>query len=75
MKGKLLKILSIVLCVVLGIGVIGGGVYLAVYSTNRPSVTIDVSEKDRRNHQRRVGLFVRLCRARTRDLVSRSQKA
>lgn len=45
MKGKLLKILSIVLCVALGIGVIGGGVYLAVYSTNRPSVTINVNDK------------------------------
>lgn len=45
MKGKILKVLCIVLCVALGIGVIGGGVYLAVYSTNRPSVTIDVSEK------------------------------
>ena len=45
MKGKLLKILSIVLCVALGIGVIGGGIYLAVYSTNRPSVTINVNDK------------------------------
>lgn len=45
MKGKLVKTLCILLCVVLGVGIVGGITFLVIDSTNRPSVTINVNDK------------------------------
>ena len=44
-KAKLKKAIRIAVCVVLGLGVVGGGAYLGVYSTNRPSAIVDAAQK------------------------------
>ncbi len=44
-KAKLKKALLITVCAALGLGVVGGGAYLGVYSTNRPCAAVDVAQK------------------------------
>lgn len=44
-KAKLKKALLITVCAALGLGVVGGGAYLGVYSTNRPRAAVDAAQK------------------------------
>lgn len=44
-KAKLKKALLITVCAALGLGVVGGGAYLGVYSTNRPCAAVDAAQK------------------------------